>query len=428
MIIEFSVTNFRSFHGSANLSLMASKDIEFIDTNTTATGIRAATRLLRTAAILGANGSGKSNLILALATMRGMVADSAVNYKPDQKLPYFPFALDSKKEPTELSLFFVLDGIRHHYGFRYDAERIVEEWLYVYVSAKPQQWFSRKYNIESAHYEYKTSDQLKGAKEVWQAATRPNSLFLSTCVQLNGEQLRKVYQWISGNIVFLEVRGGAPFESTIEKFSDPKDRQLIIDLMCAADFGISGVEISESKQKIHNFTFEADGTVTAASSESEIKMPLFTHTSNNGESFQFSFENESTGTQRFFSIAGQIIDAIKNSRVLIVDELGGSWHTLLTRRIIELFQKKSSGTSSAQLICTTHDIALLDAYGLFRRDQLWFSRKNAAQCSELIPLNEFHPRKGEALARGYLGGRYDGVGIFDDALFDSVIRRVAPDQ
>lgn len=427
MLISFEVSNFRSFRDATELSLLASKDKDFAETNATSTGVKSAERLLRTAAIWGANGSGKSNLVLALSTMRNMVRDSAVKYKPDQQLPYVPFALSPKPQPSTFSLFFLLDGKRHHYGFSYDADRIVEEWLHVYVSAKPQQWFLRKFNTSSERYEFKTSDQLKGPKETWQAATRPNALFLSTCAQLNSEQLLNVYQWISSGIAFLEARGGMPFEATAKMFSDPEDKSLITSLMCAADFGISGIEISKSKHKVHNITFEADGNVTTALVESDVQTPLFTHTDGDGRIFKLPFENESTGTQQFFMIAGQIVEALRNARVLIVDELGSSWHTLLTRRIIELFQKGSSFMSSAQLICTTHDIALLDSYGLFRRDQIWFARKNAAQSSELIPLSTFHPRKGEALARGYLGGRYDGIGIFQDALFESVVGKVTAD-
>lgn len=70
-------------------------------------------------------------------------------------------------------------------------------------------------------------------------------------------------------------------------------------------------------------------------------------------------------------------------------------------------------TGNAQLIFTTHDTSLLDAEGLFRRDQIWFMEKGADQASSLIALSEYSPRKNEALERGYLMGRYGGIPFLD---------------
>ena len=69
----------------------------------------------------------------------------------------------------------------------------------------------------------------------------------------------------------------------------------------------------------------------------------------------------------------------------------------------------NTNTGNAQLIFTTHDASLLDAEGLFRRDQIWFMEKGADQASSLIALSEYSPRKNEALERGYLMGRYGGI-------------------
>jgi hypothetical protein len=58
---------------------------------------------------------------------------------------------------------------------------------------------------------------------------------------------------------------------------------------------------------------------------------------------------------------------------------------------------------------------LLDAYGLFRRDQVWFVEKKADQSTELYGLTDFSPRKNEALERGYLQGRYGAVPLLSQA-------------
>ena len=68
--------------------------------------------------------------------------------------------------------------------------------------------------------------------------------------------------------------------------------------------------------------------------------------------------------------------------------------------------------SESFLIFTTHDTSILDAE-LFRRDQVWFVGKDRKNASKIYPLSEFYPRKGEALEKGYLKGRYGALPNID---------------
>ena len=79
-----------------------------------------------------------------------------------------------------------------------------------------------------------------------------------------------------------------------------------------------------------------------------------------------------------------------------------------------MFHGSEVNAGGAQLIFTTHDTSLLDAYGLFRRDQVWFVEKRPDQSSSLYPLLNFSPRKNEALERGYLQGRYGALPFLRD--------------
>jgi hypothetical protein len=119
MLVEFRVENFRSLREEQVLSLVASKDKTLQDTHTVSTGLKAAPSVLRSAAIYGANASGKSNLIKALQYMRGVVAESATVIQPGQTFAVQPFRLDaqSAKEPTAFEVTFIIDGVRYQYGF-----------------------------------------------------------------------------------------------------------------------------------------------------------------------------------------------------------------------------------------------------------------------------------------------------------------------
>ena len=133
MILDFRVKNFRSLRDEQVLSLVAAKDKSLQEFNTVPSGLKAAPLLLRSAVIYGPNSGGKSNLIKALQFMRGVVAESALLMKPDQPFNIQPFLLDaeSRKKPTEFEITFILDGVRHQYGFSLTSERVTSEHLLV---------------------------------------------------------------------------------------------------------------------------------------------------------------------------------------------------------------------------------------------------------------------------------------------------------
>ena len=120
-------------------------------------------------------------------------------------------------------------------------------------------------------------------------------------------------------------------------------------------------------------------------------------------------EQESSGTQRFFSRIGGWLQALDSGSLLVVDEIEASMHPLLTRRLIEMVQDSSVNTNGAQLLFTTHDAILLDL-DFLRRDQIWFAEKNdKSAATELYSLASFSPRKGENVRKGYLQGRFGAI-------------------
>ena len=122
---------------------------------------------------------------------------------------------------------------------------------------------------------------------------------------------------------------------------------------------------------------------------------------------------ESDGTQRLFELAGPFIHVLHTGSVLVVDELSRHLHPLLSRFLMSLFTNKDINKKDAQLICTTHDATLINLKHL-RRDQIWFVEKDKIQASKLKPLSDYSPRKGEAIEKGYLAGRYGAIPIFDE--------------
>ncbi|RKT45597.1 AAA family ATPase [Thiocapsa rosea] len=418
MLVEFRVKNFCSLRDEQVLSLVASKDKTMHDTHTSSTGLKAAPYLLRSAVLYGANAGGKSNIIKALQYMRGVVLESATSIQPGQVFAVQPFRLDARSAglPTEFEVTFILDGVRYQYGFSMTPQRIVSEHLLVYKAFKPQRWFERRFDSESGKDVYDFGPGLKGTKNLWEGATRPNALFLSMAVQLNSESLRPVFDWFADHLVIINEQARVNPQTSIHMLEQDEGRKQICDVLAAADISISDIEVVTRKVPGHAVHFDLVAGKTEVRSEEVDEHQLrFSHVTEQGRAV-FELMDESNGTRNLLFLIGPALNILKKGLTLVIDELDTSLHTLLLRELVRLFHRPEVNTGDAQLIFTTHDTALLDAPDLFRRDQVWFVEKDQDQASALVALSEFSPRKNEARERGYLQGRYGGVPFLSPTL------------
>lgn len=417
MLIEFRTQNFRSLRDEQVLSLVASTDKTLLDTHAQATGLAAAPHLLKSAVVYGANASGKSNLIKALQYMQRVVLESAV-LQPGQAFNRLqPFKLDavSAQQPTRFEVTFLLDGVRYQYGFAMTAQRIVSEQLLVYKAFKPQRWFERRFDEASGKDVYAFGPGLKGAKHLWEGATRPNALFLSVAVQLNSEALQPVFDWFANRlVVFNELSPLSP-QFSLQMLKQEAQRKAMCAFLRAADTSIADIEVTTRQAMVHSIPFDmAAGKREEQAREQEVDEVKFHHVTEQGKAV-FDLMDESSGTRNLLFLTGPMLDILRKGLTLLVDELDNSLHTMLVQSLVRLFHRPEVNTGGAQLVFTTHDTSLLDAYGLFRRDQIWFVEKRPDQSSSLYPLLDFSPRKNEALERGYLQGRYGGLPFLREA-------------
>ncbi len=418
MLVEFRIKNFCSLRDEQVLSLVATKDKTLQDSNTQATGISAAPNVLRSVVIYGANASGKSNLIKALQYMRGVVTESATAIAPSQIFGVQPFRLDSDSanQSSEFEVTFLLDGVRYQYGFAMTAQRVVGEHLLVYKAFKPQKWFTRRFDIDTGQDVYEFGSGLKGPKNLWEGATRPNALFLSMAVQLNSIDLRPVFEWFSNQLVIFNEQSQLNPQVSIQMLKHAQGRKDICNFLTNADLSLSDIEVETRTvpgQSVHLDLLVGKTEVRVENIE-EHKV-RFHHVTKHGTAV-FDLLEESNGTRNLLFLAGPVLNILRKGLTLIIDELDTSLHTLLVRELVRLFHLSDINTKGAQLVFTTHDTSLLDAPDLFRRDQVWFVEKNQDQASSLINLSEFSPRKNEALERGYLIGRYGGIPFINDTL------------
>ena len=207
MLIEFRVTNFRSFREEQVFSMAAGNLKEHAESNTFLSGLKGFGAFLRSSAIYGPNAAGKTNLLLALRFMQQLVLASAAKDSTAPN-PYTPhkFSSETRDAPSEFQITFAEQNMRYEYGFFISRTRIEKEWLIEYVNPRGRLMFQRDYNTRQSKYEWKFSSFFKGQRALWSDATRPDALFLSTAIQLNSTQLLPVFEWFQKRLVVRAVQ------------------------------------------------------------------------------------------------------------------------------------------------------------------------------------------------------------------------------
>ena len=421
MLIEFRVKNYCCLRDEQVLSLVPSSDTSLLESNTYETGVPSVPRLLRTAVIYGPNAGGKSTVLRAFQSMLSMVIFSADLKKEHLLLP-FPFLLDntSREEPTAFELSFLYDGRRYQYGFSCELNRILEEYLLEYSSARPTTLFQRHYDSESNKDVYTFSRSLRGPKNIWRDATQHDVLFLSRAAQLNSEQLYPIWKYNFPASIVFNKNLRPPLSVFLKQILESDElKKNICEFLTAADISIKGIDIkkiSQPESDLKKLNIKNTPSIENSSEEEDKEryLLLFIHDTKQGD-IMLPARMESEGTMHLFYYLTPLLSTLHLGTVLAIDELDASLHPLLVRRVVEMFQSPQTNAHGAQLIFTTHDTTLLQAVGtLFRRDQVWFVEKNTDQASELYSLAEFKRSKGESVERNYFQGRYGGLPLLRD--------------
>lgn len=417
MLIEFSVENFRSFYQPATLSMLATAlrdDPKLDESNIFQVGKLS---LLRSAAIYGANASGKSNLVRAIMFMRKLVWTSATKLQTGEKIDVENFALNvlTRNKPAYFQIVFLHGGKRYRYGFEVDSERIHSEWLY-----QTNQRETRLFVREGDQFDVSTSFKREAPLSL-QARTRSNALFLSLMAQFNSPTATALLHWFDGCLRGISGLNDTIYTSyTIKRFEEDETfRQHVRDMVQLADVGIEDVSVKTmplDHLSVPEQFREMLRTVAQKEGRDErdflIKRvetvhPIFDGETQAGEE-GFDMDEESEGTQKFFALLGPLFDTLETGGVLIIDELEARLHPLLTREFVQLFNSPKSNPNNAQLIFATHDASLLGEC-LLRRDQIWFTQKNRFGATQLFSLAEMKERKDASYLKNYMSGYYGAI-------------------
>jgi uncharacterized protein len=420
------------------------------------------------AAIFGANASGKSNLLDALAWMRDAVLSSFTAWRPGSGVPRVPFRLDpaATRRPSLYCVDVVVDHVRYTYGFEVDDDQVREEWLYAYPHNRRRLIFERDKGIRFGSTVH--DHRARGEQVAWHA--RANALLLTVAAHIDLPEALPMYHWFSNAVSFGD--GGAGDSELVRRLQDDDERASVLPLIRVADLGIKDVTVEaeivpaelwadvaaelaaavkddvvlakpqgsyvphgaadvarehggngESVAQIEAALRKgAASAVTRLYKERAKHAPAGRLAFHHGGSIPLGLDDQSAGTRSWIRLVSAALGTLDSGGLLVVDELDASLHPLLAAELINLFREIETNPASAQLLVTTHDPTLLDEDTL-RRDEVWFVEKDPdSGATQLFALADFRPRKNENTEGRYLAGAYGAIPVVSDYGFREAMR------
>jgi len=381
MLLQFTVNNFKSIKNTTIFSMATSLKDEGNSFQ-----VNKKYELLQSAIIYGANASGKSNFLKAMAFMRRIVLNRDKVILSTDRLLHYPFQLSTETEDSSSSfeMVFFIKETKYRYGFEIDDTTVYAEWLYADENGKESKLFYRDIDEDELYVnriKFKEGLKLKVSK---------NQLFIWKCDQENGEISASILEWFSRLSMIDGMKNREYRNYVMKQMENEQFKKELVELLNTADIGIEDIVSEEGSLLTHHKKYDE----------------------NNNEVGMTTFEldkEESKGTQKFFKMSAPILNTLREGKVLIIDELDASLHPMLTQHLIKLFHNKNVNKHNAQLIFATHDTNLLHE-SMFRRDQIWLTQKDKYGATELYSLAQFkNVRKNEDFEKKYIQGKYGAV-------------------
>jgi hypothetical protein len=457
MIISFKVKNFLSFKDWTEIRFTAGKYSNFPERIREVNG----EKITSIAAIYGANGSGKSNLVKAMRNFNAIIC-MYVNEVVDE-----PFLLDedSKNQPTLYEMEIVQKGEHYWYYLETKNKVILKETLWKKRKTSSNEIFTRETTLNlkmevaepAGEYEsirqslfgselnnnhfkhtlkiksYKSQAQ-KAQIKAWESVFLPHKSFLMHAFFSGGKDILKDLF----NFLAFESFGKRFYDSQT-KFSsldwwmglNPEELRSFNAFLSKAINSVEELEIKEiPMEEITRFLSDEEHlkmnrkdrmfqliidkaivTIKLDFNDNNYKAYKLIVWKNKSKNSYFDLLRESDGTRQFINILPILYSCLNRGDTLVIDEIENSLHPLLTRKLLEWFTENFTPEKSGQLIFTTHDTSLLDL-DLLRQDEIWFTEKRDNHSTEIYNLKEFKPRFDSDIEKGYLMGRFGAIPYF----------------
>jgi len=430
MLLRFIVKNFLSFKEETEFNMFPSSKTQSFKDHILDCDYA---QVLRLAALYGANGAGKSNLLAAIAALRHLAIEGAVSPN-DFTTNKFAFSPDNKNNPIEFAIEFFAYGHIYYYTLSINDSEVVEEALYYAKKNRDELIFSRK--NKDIDFGKSLTDNKKNkifVDAIKDTLLRPDSLLLTFMARNYPslvEGITSAYIWIASSFEFVlpDSTLGA-FAHVVDK--NPSVHNLLNDTIRDIGIGVDRFEVKKTAIDESQLLYEEMKTLVADAKKHPGEATAITLDPDqrvlsslvyedgrivikeleaihkvSGKEYKMPLASESDGTLRMLDYIPLIYEILHSNKVYIVDEIERSIHPILIKAIIEKISQVED--VKGQLIFSTHEACLLDQK-LLRPDEIWFAEKNLDQSTELYPLSDFQVHKTANIQLGYLQGRYGAI-------------------
>ena len=436
MLIRFQIKNLYSFEEETEFNLLTNDSELLPHHKKHANGVD----FLRMTAIYGANASGKSNFVKAIALLQESVKRGKIIDNPNDCK--FKLSEEALTKPISLGIELLSNSKMYYYTLTFEHNQILNEALIETFKEGEDRVVFERTLVEGIQQIPFVGGNVKDEKEriflelLSEKLLSKEELLLTFLAQKYPNEyadINNVVSWFSKTLIVLtsnfKTRGITHYfdvnenvrlfihnylsnlsagienvfietnriEETFPNINDKTKKEFINKLKKESDKGIAFYD---------EYTREEVAIVLNEDDTLSTKRLFTEHLGRNGYKERFPLRLESDGTKRLLEYAPLISDVINNERVYIVDEIERSIHPMMIK---ELIKKISSDTTAkGQLIFTTHESCLLDQE-ILRPDEIWFTQKDMGGATQMYSLSDFNISNTATVENDYLNGRYGGI-------------------
>ena len=386
MLCQFSFSNFRSYRDETTFDFQAAALSEFKDS---LIKTEKGNDILPVGVIYGPNGGGKSNLLAALGCVISLVTEPVyelgknhARFIMQQKVSCVPYLFDkdSREDPSRFQLFFRIGEYEYRYFIVLLHGEIEEETLY-----RRKLGASRAARIFERDHGEISLGTILGSKNINTEVNSKMPLLSFLAINYSIPVIVEVIRWFEECITRSYANPLA--EQQVLLSDDDVSKKRFLTMMNDMGIGITGYRFDQQRNEFYLQRTMHDTL------------------------YELPFSSESDGTRKLFAALPVILMALKEGRLVIVDELDAKLHPKLLRYVIRLFTNPEINKKGAQLLFTSHDMSTMKN-SIFRRDEIWFAALDSENSSDVYSLSELRKENNDpinntaAYDKQYLEGRY----------------------
>jgi len=388
MIRKVKFSNFYSFYKEQEISFLAKKKktYDYYSSNS-------GDQITKVAGFAAANASGKTN-VMRLFSFLGFFVCRKADDNPAlvSKIVYKTFF--NNEEVSKFYVEFEINGSIFYYSFAILEDNILEEKLEakeIKKGARVKTIFFRKLNsLIVLDNEFFKNISIESLPQIRGDVSFVSFIKLS---QYKVDIIDTVYNYFLGFRSNINEKGqnlinASSFQGNILNLylNDKELKEKAEDIIRGCDIGLSGFEIKKEK-KDEQFLLEVRGVHNTKAKNNKLDLIY-----------------ESSGTRSLFFTLANILKALKDNTVVIVDEIESGFHPEALSKIINYFVNENE-KGQAQLIFSSHSHGFMERFDMH---QIFLVEKNKVGESKVFSLSKVKTtvRSDENFLSKYMSGAY----------------------